>query len=57
MTDLLKTERYWVRRRDGANAIVCSFAKGLVLYRRHDDGELLRLRADAFLREYEVLHG
>lgn len=57
MTDLLKTERFWVRRRDGANAIVCSFAKGLVLYRRHDDGELLRLRADAFLREYEVLHG
>lgn len=57
MNDLLKTERHWIRRRDGRTAIVYSLVRGCVLYRRDDEGELLRLRADAFLREYEVLHG
>lgn len=57
MIDLLRTERHWIRRRDGRTAIVYSLVRGCVLYRRDDEGELLRLRADTFLREYEVLHG
>lgn len=39
-------------RDDGATAIVVSAARGVVWFRRHEDGELMRVSQAAFARRY-----
>jgi len=42
-------------RDDGQHAIVVSVGRGFVFFRRHEDGELMRVRREAFVRRYRVM--
>jgi len=41
-------------RDDGARAHVVGIARGFVFFRRTEDGELMRVRRDAFARRYRL---
>ena len=42
-------------REDGQHAIVVSVGRGFVFFRRHEDGELMRVSRDAFVRRYRPM--
>lgn len=44
-------------RDDGATAIVVSMARGIVWFRRHEEGELMRVSQAAFARRYRKAVG